>query len=69
MRKTTLVPVTSMEEVPVLSDAESAELHASLKQAQTEITSGNYTEFKKGELNDWFQQEMKEARRRQKHGA
>jgi hypothetical protein len=68
-RKTTLVPITSMEELPVLSEDEKAELLASLKQAQSEMASGDYAEFKQGELNAWLQGEMKDARRRQKHGA
>jgi hypothetical protein len=33
-RRTTLVPVTTMEEIPVLSDEERARLTASLKEAE-----------------------------------
>jgi hypothetical protein len=37
-RRTTLVPVTTMEEIPVLSAREKAELLASLKQAEFRST-------------------------------
>lgn len=49
-RKSTVMPVTTMEEVPVLSDEEKEELLASLQQAQTEIAAGDYLEFKQGKL-------------------
>ena len=41
-RKTRFVPVTTMDEVPVLSEAERAELLASLKEAQAEIAAGDF---------------------------
>jgi hypothetical protein len=44
-RRTTMVPVTTMEEVPVLSDEERAELLASLKEAEAQIKAGNSTEY------------------------
>ena len=65
-RKTTVMPVTTMEEVPVLSEEEKAELIASLKQAQAEIAAGDYFEFRQGELGPWLRQQLEEARRRQK---
>ena len=44
-RPTTMVPVTTMEELPVLSDDERAKLLADLKAAEAEIASGQYTEY------------------------
>jgi hypothetical protein len=44
-RRTTHVPVTTMEEIPVLSEQERAELLASLKQAEAEIKQGNYFDY------------------------
>jgi len=41
--RTMMVPVMTMEEVPVLSEAERAELIASLKAAEAEIAAGEYT--------------------------
>jgi hypothetical protein len=40
-KRTTLIPVTTMEEVPVLSDAERAELVESLENAKKEIDAGH----------------------------
>jgi hypothetical protein len=39
-QRTTLIPVTTMEEVPVLSAGERAELTASLAEAEREIAEG-----------------------------
>lgn len=39
-RRTTTVPVTTMEEVPVLDDRERNELVASLRRAEAEIEDG-----------------------------
>ena len=39
-RRTTMVPVTTMEELPVLSDKERSDLHRSLEQAERRIKSG-----------------------------
>ena len=39
-RRTTMVPVTTMEEIPVLAEDERAELLASLKEAEAEIKGG-----------------------------
>jgi hypothetical protein len=39
-RRTTMVPVTTMEELPVLSDKERAELRASLEEAEGRIKAG-----------------------------
>jgi hypothetical protein len=39
-RRTTMVPVTTMEELPVLSDKERADLRASLEEAKGRIEAG-----------------------------
>jgi hypothetical protein len=39
-RRTTMVPVTTMEEIPVLSEKERAELMTSLKEAEARIKAG-----------------------------
>ena len=44
-RRTTMVPVTTMEEIPVLDDGERAELLASLKQAEAEIKAGKAIDY------------------------
>ena len=44
-RRTTLVPVTTMEELPVLADEERAALAASLKQAEAHIKAGDYADY------------------------
>jgi hypothetical protein len=40
--KTTFVPVTTMEEVPVLSGSERAEILLSLRTAEAEIAAGKF---------------------------
>jgi len=44
-RRTTMVPVTTMEELPVLSDKERAELGASLKEAEARIEAGQGVDY------------------------
>jgi hypothetical protein len=44
-RRTTLVPVTTMEEVPVLTAEERAELIDSLEAAETRIEAGDFVEY------------------------
>ncbi len=44
-RRTTMVPVTTMEEIPVLSDAERDELLKSLKEAEARAKAGQTTEY------------------------
>ena len=44
-RRTTMVPVTTMEEIPVLSDAERLELTASLKEAETRVKAGKAIDY------------------------
>jgi len=44
-RRTTMVPVTTMEEIPVLSDQERAELRTSLEQAEARVKSGEAIDY------------------------
>ncbi len=44
-RRTTMVPVTTMEELPVLSDKERAELRASLAEAENRIKTGEGIDY------------------------
>lgn len=44
-RRTTMVPVTTMEEIPVLSDKERTELTASLKAAETRVKAGKAIDY------------------------
>jgi hypothetical protein len=44
-RATTTVPVTTMEELPVLGEDERAKLMADLKTAQAEAAAGRSVEF------------------------
>jgi hypothetical protein len=44
LRRTTMVPVTTMEEMPLLSEAERADMIASLKAAEAEIAAGHFVE-------------------------
>jgi hypothetical protein len=44
-RRTTSVPVTTMEEIPVLSEKERADLVASLKQAEARVKAGKAIDY------------------------
>ena len=44
-RRTTTVPVTTMEEIPVLSDRERADLLKSLKAAEARARAGNGADY------------------------
>lgn len=44
-RRTTVVPVTTMEEIPVLSDNERAELLRSLKEAESRVQAGEAVDY------------------------
>jgi len=44
-RRTTTVPVTTMEEIPVLSEKERAELLNSLKQAEARVRFGKAIDY------------------------
>jgi hypothetical protein len=43
-RRTIAVPITTMEELPELTEEERAALLASLKQAEADIEAGNFIE-------------------------
>jgi hypothetical protein len=43
--RTTMVPVTTMEEIPVLSEKEREELLESLKQAEARINAGQAIDY------------------------
>jgi hypothetical protein len=51
-RRTTMVPVTTMEEVPVLSAAERTELLASLEAAEGRIKAGKAVNYDPGTFKD-----------------
>ncbi len=44
-RRTTMVPVTTMEEIPILSGKERAELLARLKAAQARVKAGKAIDY------------------------
>lgn len=44
-RRTTMVPVTTMEEIPVLSETERAELTSSLKAAEARLKAGKAVDY------------------------
>jgi hypothetical protein len=44
-RHTTMVPVTTMEEIPVLADAERAALTADLRKAESRIKAGKGVDY------------------------
>jgi hypothetical protein len=44
-RRTTMAPVTTMEEIPVLTDEERSRLTASLKDAQARIAAGKGIDY------------------------
>jgi hypothetical protein len=44
-RRTTMVPVTTMEEIPVLSEAEHHELLKSLQEAEARAKAGQTTDY------------------------
>ena len=43
-RRTAMAPVTTMEEVPILSEEERSDMIASLKEAEARIAAGQYVE-------------------------
>ncbi len=51
-RRTTMVPVTTMEEIPVLADEERAELLASLKEAEAQIKAGKAIDYDRKKFKD-----------------
>jgi hypothetical protein len=53
-RETMIVPVVTMEEVPVLSEQERADLVGSLKQAEAEVAAGRARPFDRKEFRKRF---------------
>ena len=53
-RKVTVAPVTTMEEVPVLTSAERAEFIDSLEIAQAQINAGDFLEYEAEAFKDWL---------------
>jgi hypothetical protein len=53
-RETMIVQVVTMEEVPVLSERERAELLASLKQAEVDVAAGKAKPFNREEFKRRF---------------
>jgi hypothetical protein len=53
-RQTMVVPVVTMEEVPVLTDRERADFVASLKQAEADVAAGRATPFNRDEFKRRF---------------
>ena len=53
-RETMVVPVVTMEEVPVLSERERAELIASLKRAEADVAAGKAKPFNREEFRKRF---------------
>ena len=51
-RRTTTVPVTTMEEIPILGERERAELLASLKEAEAQVKVGDFAEYDPKKLKD-----------------
>jgi hypothetical protein len=51
-RRTTMVPVTTMEEIPVLSERERAELTAALKAAETRVKAGEAVDYEPKTFRD-----------------
>jgi hypothetical protein len=51
-RRTTMVPVTTMEEIPVLSEQERAELLTSLKEAEARAAAGEATDYDPATFKD-----------------
>jgi hypothetical protein len=51
-RRTTMVPVTTMEEVPVLSERERAELRHSLAEAEARVKAGKGIDYDPGTFKD-----------------
>ena len=61
--RTTRIPVTTMEEVPILSNSERAELVASLEKAKIEIAQGDCVEHDSSTFVDHLMSVRAEALR------
>ena len=63
IRPMTMVPVTTMEEMPLPTEAERDEMIASLKAAEAEIAAGNYAIHDPENFVDWMLALRDEAKR------
>jgi hypothetical protein len=52
--RTTMMPVTTMEELPVLSDNERADLRASLEEAEGRIETGQGVDYDAKTFKRWL---------------
>ena len=66
--ETELVSVLSIEEFPVVSEAEKSVLIASLKKAQAGIVAGHFTEFTESGLRKFCLESLTAARVRNVNG-
>jgi hypothetical protein len=63
-RLTEFIPITTMVEVPILSDSEKAEFMASLEAGKREIADGRGLTFTAEEFGSWLSKSAAEARAR-----
>jgi hypothetical protein len=59
---TTLIPVTTMEEIPMLSEQQHAELVASLREAEQEVALGRGVSYDSNDMRAHFMQGIEEKR-------
>lgn len=62
-RQTVSVPVTTMEDLPVLSDSERADLLRALKEAEADIAAGRFAEYDPVTFKAWFDAARRDAKR------
>jgi len=62
-RRTTMVPVTTMEELPVLDESERADLLKSLKDAETKIKAGEFSEYESKGFKERLRRSYRGAKR------
>jgi len=53
-QRVTVAPVTTMEEVPILTSAERAEFIESLEKAQAQIKAGDFMEYEAEAFKQWL---------------
>jgi hypothetical protein len=63
-RRVTTVPVTTMEDVPVLSERERAELRAALEQARAQVDAGQAVDHDSQTFKDHLIGVFRDAKRR-----
>jgi hypothetical protein len=52
--RVTVAPVTTMEELPILTPAERAEFIDTLEDAQAQIKAGNFMEYEPEAFKNWL---------------